>query len=104
VLLQQTVEIEKREVRFRKIEIQESPPATAKRNTQRVSPAVAPFDEQQARVYQEEWAEQLGIPAEFKNSLGMTMRLIPPGEFSMGSSAEEQQTALVAMQRNHQVP
>src|SRR5262249_10113129 len=93
---------EKSEVRFRKVEIRE----LVEKNEgpgKRFAPAVAPFDEHQAQAYQEAWATQLGIPAVYKNSLGMTLRLIPPGEFSMGSSIDEQQTALAAMQRNLQV-
>jgi formylglycine-generating enzyme required for sulfatase activity len=34
-------------------------------------------------------ADITGLPAEFENSLGMTMRLIPPGAFDMGSNPEE---------------
>ena len=50
--------------------------------------AVAPFDATQAKAYQEAWANYLGVPVEYTNSIGMKFRLIPPGEFSMGSSAE----------------
>ena len=51
--------------------------------------AVAPFDAEQAREYQQAWAEHLGVPVEFTNSIGMKLMLIPPGEFDMGSSDEE---------------
>ena len=51
--------------------------------------ASAPFDARQARVYQEAWARHLGIPLESRNSVGGKMRLIPPGEFQMGSSDQE---------------
>src|SRR5262249_7528936 len=37
----------------------------------------------------EAWAKYLGVPAEFTNSIGMKLRLIPPGKFTMGSSKEE---------------
>ncbi len=50
--------------------------------------AAAPFDAAQAKAHQEAWATYLGVPVEFTNSIGMKFRLIPPGEFSMGSSAE----------------
>ena len=50
--------------------------------------AVAPFDAQQARRYQERWAKQLDMPVEITNSIGMKLVLIPPGEFYMGSSKE----------------
>ncbi len=51
--------------------------------------AIAPFDAAQARAHQEAWAEHLGVPVEFSNSIGMKLRLIPPGKFTMGSSREE---------------
>lgn len=38
---------------------------------------------------QEEWAAYLKVPVEYTNSLGMKFRLIPPGEFTMGSTVEE---------------
>lgn len=48
-------------------------------------PANAPFKSQQARMHQEAWARHLGVPVEYTNSIGMKFRLIPPGEFLMGS-------------------
>jgi len=42
---------------------------------------VAPFDAEQARQHQEAWAKYLGVPVEWTNSIGMSFRLIPPGEF-----------------------
>jgi formylglycine-generating enzyme required for sulfatase activity len=51
--------------------------------------AIAPFDTKLARTHQEAWAEYLGKPVEMTNSIGMKLRLIPPGEFVMGSSREE---------------
>ncbi|REJ90099.1 MAG: hypothetical protein DWQ34_18090 [Planctomycetota bacterium] len=53
------------------------------------APAIAPFDAEQARQHQQGWAEHLGVPVEFENSIGMRFRLIPPGEFLMGSSEAE---------------
>ncbi len=52
--------------------------------------AIAPFDEQQARAHQETWAKHLGVPVARTNSVGMKLRLIPPGEFLMGASASDQ--------------
>jgi formylglycine-generating enzyme required for sulfatase activity len=51
--------------------------------------AMAPFDSVVARKHQESWAKFLGVPVEFVNPLGMKFRLIPPGEFQMGSPAGE---------------
>ena len=53
-------------------------------------PAIAPFDSAQARSHQEAWAMHLGVPVEYTNSIGMKFRLIPPGEFTMGSPAGEE--------------
>jgi formylglycine-generating enzyme required for sulfatase activity len=60
------------------------------------APAIAPFDAEQAKKYQEAWAAHLGVPVEYTNSIGMKFRLIPPGEFTMGSTPEEIEAALVA--------
>ena len=51
--------------------------------------AIAPFDAAQAKKHQEAWAKHFGVPVEVTNSIGMKLRLIPPGEFTMGSSEEE---------------
>ncbi|MDX1945452.1 MAG: SUMF1/EgtB/PvdO family nonheme iron enzyme [Pirellulaceae bacterium] len=48
--------------------------------------ADAPFDAKQARAHQEAWATHLGVPVEFKDSLGIEFVLIPPGKFWLGSS------------------
>ncbi len=53
------------------------------------SPANSPFDAQQGKQHQELWAEYLGVPVEYTNSIGMKFRLIPPGEFMMGSRPDE---------------
>ncbi|MEZ6125943.1 MAG: SUMF1/EgtB/PvdO family nonheme iron enzyme [Planctomycetaceae bacterium] len=58
------------------------------------SPAIAPFDTEQAKAHQEAWAEYLKVPVEYENSIGMKFRLIPPGEFLMGSTPEEIAAAL----------
>lgn len=52
-------------------------------------PAVTPFDEAQAKAHQQAWADYLGVPIEYENSIGMKFRLLPPGEFLMGSTADE---------------
>lgn len=59
-------------------------------------PAIAPFDAKQARKHQEEWAAYLGAPLEYENSFGMKFVLIPPGEFTMGSTAAEVEASLLA--------
>ena len=52
------------------------------------APAIAPFDAAQAKQHQDAWAKHLGVPVEYTNSLGMQFVLVPPGEFLMGSTAE----------------
>lgn len=53
--------------------------------TTAASPAIAPFDKKTATQYQEDWAKYLKVPIQFTNSVGITFRLIPPGDFQMGS-------------------
>jgi len=57
-------------------------------------PAIAPFNAEQAQQHQAAWAKYLGVPVEYTNSLGMKFRLIPPGEFTMGSTPTEIEAAL----------
>lgn len=52
-------------------------------------PAIAPFDAAKAKEHQAAWAKYLDVPVEFTNSIGMTFKLIPPGEFDMGTPKEE---------------
>ena len=60
--------------------------------------AIAPFDTDQAKKHQQAWADYLGVAVERDFELPggekVTMLLIPPGEFMMGSSDEERQWAL----------
>jgi len=58
------------------------------------SVAHAPFDARHARTAQEAWARHLDLTVESTNSLGITLVLIPPGEFLMGSSEEQVVEAL----------
>ncbi len=55
--------------------------------------AIAPFDAARARKHQQAWADYLRVPVEQEVALAgnvkLTMVLIPPGEFVMGSPAEE---------------
>ena len=56
-------------------------------------PAIAPFNAEQAKQHQEAWAKYLGVPVEYTNTIGMKFRLIPPGEFLMGSTPAEIEAA-----------
>ena len=62
------------------------------------SPAVAPFNDSEAREHQEIWAKHLDLPVEYTNSIGMKFRLIPPGEFPMGTTAEDVDAVLQRME------
>ena len=61
---------------------------------ERPSFAIAPFTADEAQKQQAAWAKYLGVPVEYTNSIGMKFRLIPPGEFSMGSAPHEIEAAL----------
>ncbi len=61
--------------------------------------ADAPFDARQAVIHQDEWASHLGIPVEIENSVGMKLRLIPPGQFIQGAGEQEIADAVAACQR-----
>tara|TARA_E500000305_G_scaffold104197_1_gene100318 strand:+ start:2029 stop:3732 length:1704 start_codon:yes stop_codon:yes gene_type:complete len=52
-------------------------------------PLKAPFTKEEAVAAQKTWAKELGTEVEFTNSVGMKFRVIPPGEFMMGSPADE---------------
>jgi len=49
-----------------------------------------PFDADEAQRRQDETAEVLGVPIEYENEIGMKFRLIPAGEFMMGSPKVEE--------------
>jgi formylglycine-generating enzyme required for sulfatase activity len=62
------------------------------------APAIAPFDAKQAKQHQQAWADYLDLPVEKDIVLGqnddgidvtLSMVLVPPGEFLMGSTPEE---------------
>jgi sulfatase modifying factor 1 len=49
--------------------------------------AFAPFDAAQAKLHQKAWADHHGVPVESISSIGMKLKVIPPGEFMMGSNS-----------------
>ena len=68
----------------------ERPPEPGQAKLPKPPPAEAPFDAAKAKEHQENWAKYLGIPAKYKNSIGMEFALIPPGSFLMGSPEGEE--------------
>jgi formylglycine-generating enzyme required for sulfatase activity/serine/threonine protein kinase len=52
-------------------------------------PLVAPFKEEQIGEARKAWADYERTDAQRTNTSGMTLVLIPPGEFMMGSTAEQ---------------
>jgi formylglycine-generating enzyme required for sulfatase activity len=59
----------------------------------RPPPAVAPLDAITAKAIQARWAKYLKLPVVTTNSIGIKLVLIPPGEFEMGSPADEKDRA-----------
>jgi formylglycine-generating enzyme required for sulfatase activity/tetratricopeptide (TPR) repeat protein len=64
--------------------------------------AKSPFTSDEAEKHQAAWAEHLKVPVEFKNSIGMKFRLIPAGEFSMGTPDEEKAKVLQLLSEDWQ--
>jgi serine/threonine protein kinase/formylglycine-generating enzyme required for sulfatase activity len=61
------------------------------RATELPDPSLAriPFDAARSQKWQTDVAQETGIPVELTNSAGVTLRLIPAGEFSMGLALDE---------------
>ena len=77
--------------------------SNASRSTREAPPlAKAPFDAEQAKTHQQAWARHLGVEVEITNSIGMKFRLIPPGEFVMGSPRDENEELAVSEARGLQ--
>jgi formylglycine-generating enzyme required for sulfatase activity len=57
-------------------------------------PAIAPFDSATAKEHQEAWAKYLGVTVETENSIGMKLRVIPAGTFTMGEGGRGQEVTL----------
>lgn len=51
--------------------------------------AKVPFAPDEAQELARLWADHLGVPVEWTHPLGMRFRLIPPGEFVMGTDATQ---------------
>ncbi|MDP7018935.1 MAG: formylglycine-generating enzyme family protein [Pirellulaceae bacterium] len=62
--------------------------------------AKAPFNAEQAKQFQQQWAEHIGKPLVYTNSIGMKMVLLPSGEFRQGASREELDSITRDIQQN----
>lgn len=51
-------------------------------------PLQSPFTADEAEAAQVAWSRHLGVPMDVRNSLGVELRMIPPGKFTMGSSED----------------
>ncbi len=85
-----SMKVQFRNIRLKRFEATAIPTASYKWPPGTPAVAIAPFDAKQARAHQEAWAKHLGVQVEQTNSIGMKLALIPPGEFMMGSSPEQQ--------------
>jgi formylglycine-generating enzyme required for sulfatase activity len=56
---------------------------------ERPPPPAFPFDTAAARRYQTRYAAWRGLPVEVVNELGMTLVLVPPGTYRMGTPTDE---------------
>jgi len=48
-----------------------------------------PTNEKNAQKKQKRWSQKIGKPMNWQNSIGMKFKLIPPGEFMMGSEEDD---------------
>jgi formylglycine-generating enzyme required for sulfatase activity len=75
----------------KKNEVSQKTPITSQSQAELAAPQllVSPFASATPELGQADCAASLGLPVEWKNSLGMAFRLIPPGEYEMGSAESE---------------
>jgi len=64
------------------------------------APAIVPFDAEVAKTRQADWATHVGIDVETSNSIGMKLRVVPPGEFLMGTSQQEMDKVISEVGQN----
>ena len=59
--------------------------------------AKAPFNAKQADAFQQQWAKHIGKELVHTNSVGMKLKLIPPGEFMMGMTQPQVDEMMAVM-------
>ena len=75
-------------------------PTAARKATKRPPLAIAPFTAKRAHDLQERWARHIGHPRTLTNSIGMPLKLLPPGEFTMGRTEKQFDELLAVMRRD----
>ncbi|HUR54218.1 MAG TPA: formylglycine-generating enzyme family protein [Gemmataceae bacterium] len=63
-------------------------------NTRPPEPLRAPFDADAAVRGRAAWATSTGLPAEFTNSAGIALVLVPPGQFTAGPNGSTRRVSL----------
>ncbi|PQO45995.1 protein kinase domain-containing protein [Blastopirellula marina] len=69
----------------------QEPAATEVAQPTKPAPPIAklPFNYVEAKQYQASWASYLDVPETSVNSVGIQFRVIPPGQFTMGSPSDQ---------------
>lgn len=62
--------------------------------------ATVPMSADEIRAVQQQWGDYLGIPTEFKNSVGISFVLVPPGDFRMGGTAAQLEAGVGVVNRD----
>ncbi|QDV41867.1 Serine/threonine-protein kinase PknH [Stieleria neptunia] len=64
-------------------------------------PLLAPVPQPDVRNIRHQWAKDLDVDESTYNSIGMKLCLVPPGEFTMGTSPDELQQLSIQDKRKH---
>lgn len=59
-----------------------------------------PMTAEEVQALQQRWSEYLGIPVEYKNSVGISMVLVPPGDFRMGGTDSQLRAGFGVVNQN----
>ncbi len=59
-----------------------------------------PMTAEEVQALQQRWGEYLGVPVEFKNSMGISMVLVPPGDFRMGGTESQLRAGFGVVNQN----
>lgn len=62
--------------------------------------ATVPMTADEIRSLQQQWGDYLGLPVEFKNSVGISFVLIPPGDFRMGGTESQLEAGVGVVNRD----